>query len=37
LGPILFLVYTNDFNEYIKHITLKIICRWVMTVSYTKQ
>ena len=27
LGPILFLVYTNDFNEYIKHITLKIICR----------
>ena len=24
LGPILFLVYINDFNEYIKHSTLRL-------------
>lgn len=27
VGPILFLVYINDSNEYIQHNT-KIICRW---------
>jgi hypothetical protein len=27
LGPILFLVYINDFHEYIKHSTLRL-CGW---------